>query len=45
MQETGRVSRTQQMTSLKHAKKRKAEGKSPFYNQKDDVVTKYKKGK
>ena len=45
MQETGKVSRTQQMTSLKHAKKRIAEGKSPFYNQKDDVLPKYKKGK
>lgn len=45
MQETGKVSVTQQMTSLKHAKKRLAQGKSPFYNQKDDVLPKYKKGK
>ena len=33
------------MTSLKHAKKRIKAGKSPFYNQKDDVLPKYKKGK
>jgi len=33
------------MTSLKHARKRIKAGKSPFHNQKDDKVTKYKKGK
>ena len=45
MQETGKVSVTQQMTSLKHAKKRISQGKDVFYNQKDDVLPKYKKGK
>ena len=44
MQETGKVSVTQQMTSLTQAKKRLSEGKSTFYNQKDDALPKYKKG-
>lgn len=44
MQETEKVSATQQITSLTQAKKRIAQGKSPFYNQKDDVLPKYKKG-
>ena len=45
MQETKKISATQQITSLTQAKKRIAQGKSPFYNQKDDVLSKYKKGK
>jgi len=45
IQVTGKVSVSQQIASLKQAKKRISQGKDVFYNQKDDALSKYKKGK
>ena len=39
MEVTGKVSASQQIASLKQAKKRIKKGKSPFYNKKDDYIT------